>query len=125
MSRYVNSAKNQRIIQKFIEKEIIYCITTLVNDMQSKNLYDENFDIYNFENIDTQEYEDFKIYEYYIVSNWLCKKLKENNEIVIENDYFYIWGRTCTGQTIILDYVIQKICNDIGILEGGENEWKL
>lgn len=125
MSKYIDSAKNQRIIQKFVKREVVYCITSLVNDIQQKDPDDENFGIYNFENIDTQDDEYLEVYEYYIISDWLYGKLKEHNEIVIDNDYFYIWGRTCTGQSIFLDYVIQKICNDMGILEGGEYEWNI
>ncbi len=40
----------------------------------------------------------------------LCYHLKEHGEVVLNGDY---WGRGCCGQSIILDYVIQKIAFDI------------
>ena len=51
-----------------------------------------------------------EIYEWYLVSNWLYERLKQNDEVVYAyNDYNYFWGRTCTGQAICLDSVIKKI----------------
>lgn len=50
-----------------------------------------------------------EIYEYYIVSEWFYDKLKQLNEPVIEWAGVYIWGRTCTGQSICLDYTIDEI----------------
>lgn len=50
-----------------------------------------------------------EIYEWYLVSDWFLDKLKEINEPYIDNDYGEYWGRTCTGQSIYLDYPIQKL----------------
>ena len=62
-------------------------------------------------------------YEFWIVTNWLADKLREKNEIVAEFMGFNIWGRLTTGQAILLDDIINRIAEDIGILEGMENEW--
>lgn len=71
--------------------------------------------------LEPNEYEDFcnehdledaytEIYEYWIVSDYLAEKLERHGE-VIEKDFYglTIWGRTCTGQSITMDSVIQKI----------------
>jgi len=50
-----------------------------------------------------------EIYEWYLVSGWFLDRLKEINEPYLENDYGEYWGRTCTGQSIYLDYNIQKL----------------
>lgn len=50
-----------------------------------------------------------EIYEWYLVSDWFLDKLKEIDEPYIDNDYGEYWGRTCTGQSIYLDYSIQKL----------------
>ncbi len=50
-----------------------------------------------------------EIFEWYAVSDWLAKQLKEHNEPVLENDYGTWWGRTCTGQAIAMDSVIEDI----------------
>jgi hypothetical protein len=48
-------------------------------------------------------------YEFYIVSDYFAYKLKEHNELLTNQYGFWIWGRTTTGQSIILDYVFQRI----------------
>lgn len=52
------------------------------------------------------------IYEWYRVTNWLASKLIQNGQPVLANDYGYWWGRTCTGQAIILDGTIREIAKN-------------
>lgn len=73
--------------------------------------------------VEALETEPAEIYEWYKVSGWLCEKLKEQGQPVISIDN--IWGRTCTGQAVLLDGVITRICAGMGILEGQENEWSV
>jgi len=56
------------------------------------------------------------------VSDFLLGKLKANNEVVIDTTP-NIWGRTCSGQAILLDSVITRICAEMGILEGQKYSW--
>lgn len=65
-----------------------------------------------------------EIFEWWIVTNWLYEKLKEKNEPVLEWGNNYYWGRTCTGQAIMLDWVISEICAEMEILQGQKYEWK-
>ena len=51
-----------------------------------------------------------EIYEYWIVSPWLGKRLRDKGEPVLERWGGWIWGRTGTGQVIALDSVISEIC---------------
>lgn len=69
------------------------------------------------------ESEPQEIFEWWAVSEFLYRKLKENGYCVVDAGSCYVWGRTCTGQAILLDHVITLICADMGILEGQENEW--
>ena len=48
-------------------------------------------------------------YEWYCVSQWLCDKLRGIGEVVIDNDFGCWWGRTCTGQGLIMDGTLQEI----------------
>lgn len=64
-----------------------------------------------------------EVYEHWIVSDFLGRKLKERGETVEEVFDFTIWGRTCSGQAILLDYVIGTIAESMGILEGQEHSW--
>lgn len=65
-----------------------------------------------------------EIYEYWIVSPQLGEKLRDKGEPVLERRDGWIWGRTCTGQAILLDNVISEICYEMEILEGQPHEWK-
>lgn len=58
--------------------------------------------------IDTDDYRD-EVYEHWVVSDWLARKLKERGYTVGELCGLTIWGRGCTGQSIYLDRVIQDI----------------
>ena len=71
------------------------------------------------------EPEQQEIYEYWIVTPWLGEKLMDKGEPVLKRSGGWIWGRTCTGQAILLDSVISSICYDMGILEGQPHEWKI
>lgn len=53
--------------------------------------------------------EDAEIYEWYSVSGWLASKLKDIGECVLDNGYGTWWGRTCTGQALIMDGTLQEI----------------
>lgn len=48
-------------------------------------------------------------YEFWIVSDYFANKLKENNELLTDYWGFWIWGRETTGQSILIDYIFQKI----------------
>ncbi len=64
-----------------------------------------------------------EVYEWYKVSDFLCRKLDALSHPVILDEN--IWGRCTTGQAILLDYAITQICSDMGILEGQENSWAI
>lgn len=61
----------------------------------------------------TFEDEDLEAYEHWLVTGWLAEKLEERGEIVGEFLGLTIWGRTCTGQAIYMDGVIEEIYVDL------------
>jgi len=65
-----------------------------------------------------------EIYEWWIITGYLHRKLSEKGQPVLEWGNNCCWGRCCTGQAILLDIVISEICSDMEILEGKKNEWK-
>jgi hypothetical protein len=75
-------------------------------------------EIEELENLD-QESQD--VYEWWLVSSYLCAKLVELGHPVLKDEN--IWGRCTTGQAILLDYAISKICEGMKILEGQSNSW--
>lgn len=72
------------------------------------------------EELENLESKPQEILEYWHVSSYLCKKLSAYGQPTIDG---YIWGRCTSGQAILLDYVIGKICADMEILEGQQHSW--
>lgn len=50
-----------------------------------------------------------EVYEWWRVSSWLCDQLHAIGEVTIDNGYGHWWGRTCTGQGLLMDGTIQKV----------------
>lgn len=53
--------------------------------------------------------QDAEVYEWYLVDPWLCARLRDIGEVVIDNGFGEWWGRCATGQALIMDGVLQKI----------------
>ena len=166
-----NSVANQEIKQKFVNREVMYCVSTLVSELARKaeefpeytdDLYEvfegvpdyeeiareagwkegnngkDKYSYYNEElgeasfmdtwsdlcdeqNLDIT-YPD--VFEHWIVSDYLADKLEEYGEKVLRAFFgMTIWCRTTTGQAILLDGVISKICAEMEILEGQKYDW--
>ncbi|HBG0867859.1 TPA: hypothetical protein ACMVA2_000264 [Clostridioides difficile] len=98
-------------------------LNTLENEKEKENIENQIEELINeLTELENEQDEPNEVYEFWIVSGWLCNKLKELGEVVISSEN--IWGRGCTGQSISLDYVIWQICNDMEILEGQKHEYK-
>ena len=69
-------------------------------------------------NLEDLEEEQQEVYEWWIISEWFYRKLKNHGECVLAWGNNYYWGRCCTGQAILLDNVISKIAEEMEILEG-------
>lgn len=52
--------------------------------------------------------------EWWVVDSWLCEKLLEIGEVVIDNDYGCWWGRTCSGQGISQDGTFYRLFENMG-----------
>lgn len=147
-----NSNVNQDIKGKFVEREIIMNASTLVSDLQESELlsYDEfeNMEYkacsdcgeeveqkeekyicygcdkeYSEDEYDNLDYEYNEVYEYWFVTGYLFDKLKDYGQVVCDSPYGYIWGRQTTGQSILLDGIISRICAEMEILEGQKYDW--
>lgn len=57
-----------------------------------------------------------EVLEYWSIDSWLWEKLKDKGEVCFETPNSYIWGRTTTGQAILLDSVICEIALENGWL---------
>lgn len=70
------------------------------------------------------EYKGAEIFEWWAVSDFLYIQLKAQGYPVVDTGSCYVWGRTTTGQAILLDGVISRICSGMEILEGQSNSWE-
>ena len=91
----------------------------LVRYLEDEEKYQEFAESYD---IDPEQVE---AYEHWIVSSYLKDKLAEKGKMTGDVLGLDIWGRTTTGQAILLDLVISEICSDMNILEGQSNEWSV
>ena len=117
----------QDIASQLVSNNVYACQSMLVNELMEKSILTcddyENFfmsesKIKEYHNVTTdeevQELRDNgsdinEVYEHWLISDWLLDKLREQEEPILETDYAVWWGRTCSGQAICLDHVIQKI----------------
>ena len=166
-----NSVKNQKIKERFVDREVYACITDMaeylfgyesdtyaswyewdnlmiticpncnacVNEDDWIYIEDLDPDLIDADSMEVMdgyqcpyckqfveeipEPEQQEIMEYLIVSSFLGEKLLEKGEPVLRRNLGWIWGRTCTGQSVFLDGVISEICYELGILEDQPNEW--
>jgi hypothetical protein len=59
--------------------------------------------------LEREQEEGDEVYEHWIVDRWFAEKLAARDEVIFEFMGMTIWGRTCTGQAILLDGVISDI----------------
>lgn len=74
-----------------------------------------------FEDYDLRQQE---VFEWWAVSEYLYRKLQNHGEVVVDTGSCYVWGRTTTGQAILLDGVISEICVEMEIFEGQQYAWE-
>ncbi|WP_295935761.1 hypothetical protein [uncultured Alistipes sp.] len=56
----------------------------------------------------------WEVLEWWLVTDWLADRLKEQDEIILEEHDCCWWGRTCSGQAIYMDAVMTHICESLG-----------
>lgn len=80
------------------------CVWELVNT-------DDDYQwVCNEYNLDPDQVE---VYEHWVVSDWLARKLAEKGQITGDVAGLTIWGRCCTGQSLSLDHVIREITREL------------
>lgn len=54
-----------------------------------------------------------EVYEHWVVTDWLASKLRGHDEVVFEFAGLTVWGRTTTGQSVSMDYVIERVAAEV------------
>ena len=68
------------------------------------------------EELEQEQSEPQEIFEWWLVSDFMAKKLEDQKEPILKNDYGTWWGRTYTGQSIFLDHVIEEIYKSLNTI---------
>ena len=103
--------QKQEALREFVDEEIYTCQSSLVEEA----LKNDFFSLDDVENLYSIDYPGGiqDIFEWWVVSEWLVIKLCKLGEPVLRNNFGTWWGRTCRGQAIFLDGVIEKIYNEV------------
>ena len=99
---------------------------SLLNDGHiSEGTHESNISAINEARREVQdlEQEQSEVFEWWAVGSMLFEDLKKQGQVVIDTGSVHVWGRCTTGQAILLDGVITRICAEMGILEGQPNSW--
>lgn len=131
--------QRQESLRKFVEQEVFVCQSMLVDEALRKEFFSWDDVINLYRRFDGQllspkvcysckqeatcldsetgeceicfedNQESQEVYEWWVVSDWLELKLKLAGEPILSNEYGSWWGRTCTGQAIYADRIIEQI----------------
>ena len=110
VSNHVYSGQSM-LVDELMKKEVI-------NIDDYENYYKSDETIKSEYNVKTKEEiqkirdngeDQNEIFEHWLVSDWLLNQLSKLEEPLLKTDFENWWGRTCTGQSIYLDYNIQKL----------------
>ena len=82
--------------QNLVIEELVKCEDCLWDDL-------ENFD------------EDTEVLEWWLVTPFMADMLKSNREVILAAYDCYWWGRQTSGQGLSMDYVIQKIAEEMSV----------
>lgn len=108
----------------FVNREVLYCQSSLVDDLLKNDALDHEFSWDNVSNlyyVDPDDAEDGyeedenarEIFEWWLCTTWFIEELEKIGECILRNDYGTWWGRTTTGQSITLDWAPQKVWTDL------------
>ena len=115
VSYYISSLDRDEVVT-YLEGRSIQCnddedVATLreamLEDIRSENALQ---DYANENNLDPHVTE---VYEHWLCESRFAEQLKEAGEIVFEFENMTIWGRTTTGQSISMDYVIEHMVKEL------------
>ncbi|MHA1275340.1 MAG: hypothetical protein ACTSQS_18205 [Promethearchaeota archaeon] len=100
---------NQEELTQFVFHEIGDNQTMLIDKLLKECIFSWD-EIINYE---ADEDYPIEIMEWWLATDWMIDKLEAKGEIILKTDFGNWWGRTSSGQAIMLDEVIEKIYNEM------------
>lgn len=118
-------------ITNYFTKKCPGCGEVGLEDLEPND--DDEYECYccdkKFEHLADLELEPKEVYEWYAVSEYLAMKLEAIGEVVYETPDSHIWGRTCTGQSILSDptlhTIVENMCMSRDELHARAKAWKV
>lgn len=118
-------SQRQERNKKIVERFVLTCQSSLVDEMLKKEIFslDEVSNLYSKECEQCEKEEEYhedeeqdhefearmnEVLEWWLCDEWFLEKLEEMGEPILTNDYGKWWGRTCSGQAILLDSIITE-----------------
>jgi hypothetical protein len=116
---YTNLDINLNKINQWIEINVNGLVNDLVNELLAENKITHNsidnfFEKPNREDYDNEadyieaQYEPQQVYEWHLVTDSAYNFFKKHGDPVVQYKGLNIWGRTATGQRIIVDFKYDK-----------------
>jgi hypothetical protein len=129
---FENNSESERLEKVYflIKNEIYYCQTLLVNKMIERGYEFEELcidvdDIVNYSvssndailqdeyelltEMREEEYIEKTIYEWWLISDNLAKRIENAGGVVVYSVYGTWWGREETGQSLKFDYILNTV----------------
>ena len=106
-------------IREFVNREVYVNASHLVDEViklrNSASIDSETLNEFYYDYWATSDHlnNEVEVFEWWVVSGWLGRKLESKGELIIKSGTLTIWGRTTTGQHITMDYVIEKIYENL------------
>ena len=101
----MKEGEKQERSKGFVGREVFVCQSMLVDEMLKRG-------IFLYDDISNPQVRD--IFEWWVVSGYMLERLERLSEPILKNEFGEWWGRTCTGQMIALDSVIDQILEGEG-----------
>jgi len=100
--------------KKIVDSEVFNLANSLVNHIfATSDLDDEDVEFFNEYPLDEDGNRDVEnpqeVMQWFIVSSWLAHNLIKEGEPVLQAYNVFFWGRTCVGQSLEMDHVLQRI----------------
>jgi Protein of unknown function (DUF3768). len=97
------------LAEHYLKSYIIINQNHLVDSVLKQEGSNLGIEIDNIVNLYDEDEEIQEVLEWWLVDRWLADQLEQIGEPVLHADCGDYWGRTCSGQSIILDGTLQKI----------------
>lgn len=115
----IDDIRGEFLANKRIDRirDSINQIKDMIEELETKRQELSDF----YDEVDALESEPQEVFEWWMVSRWLARKLEVMGHPVIVDDE--IWGKCTLGQAIYIDSTIRQIAEDAEILTCQQYQW--